>query len=70
MEHIIPLHCGGTNYIWNIVPTKRTYNASKGIKDMSEWYKTKEFYSEERLQKILEWQEYAYQKWGNNEIAC
>ena len=37
---------------------------------MSEWYKTKEFYSEERLQKILEWQEYAYQKWGNNEIAC
>lgn len=70
MDHIIPLHCGGTNYIWNIVLTKRTYNSSKGIKDMSEWYKTKEFYSEERLQKILEWQEYAYQKWGNNEIAC
>ena len=67
MDHIIPITKNGTNYIWNIVPTTFGHNSSKGTKDMLEWYQKQEFYSEERLQRILEWQEYAYQKWGNQE---
>ena len=70
LDHIIPLNSGGTNYIWNIVPSRRTCNSSKGAREMLDWYTTQDFYSEERLQKILEWQEYAYNKWGNEEIAC
>ena len=70
MDHIIPITKGGANYIWNIVPTTFSHNSSKGTKDMLSWYQEQEFYSEERLQKIFEWQEYAYQKWGESEIAC
>ena len=46
------------------------FNKNKSTKDMLSWYQEQEFYSEERLQKIFEWQEYAYQKWGESEIAC
>lgn len=46
------------------------FNKNKGTKDMLSWYQEQEFYSEERLQKIFKWQEYAYQKWGESEIAC
>ena len=31
---------------------------------MEEWYKKQKYFSEERLQRIYEWQEYAYNKWG------
>ena len=35
---------------------------------MLNWYQKQEFYSEERLQKIYEWQEYAYEKWGTKSV--
>ena len=70
LDHIISLVKGGSNFIWNIVPTTFSNNSSKGSKEMIEWYKNQPFYSEERLQRILEWQEYAYQKWGSKNIAC
>ena len=70
LDHIIPLAKNGTNFIWNIIPTTFSHNASKGTKDMLEWYQKQDFYLEERLQKILEWQEYAYNKWGSEDIAC
>ena len=42
----------------------KPYNSSKQDKDMEEWYQEQDFYSEERLQKIYEWQEYAYNKYS------
>ena len=64
LDHIIPLNNGGKHEIWNLVPMYRTYNISKHDKDMEEWYQEQDFYSEERLQKIYEWQEYAYNKYS------
>ena len=64
LDHIIPLNNGGKHEIWNLVPMYKPYNSSKHDKDMEEWYKQQDFYSEERLQKIYEWQEYAFTKYS------
>lgn len=63
-DHILSLDKGGLNVIWNLVPMVRNYNSSKHTKDMVEWYKQQDFYNEDRLNKIYEWQEYAFKKWG------
>ena len=68
VDHIIPLSKGGEHEIWNLVPMKIKYNSSKRDKDMIEWYSQQKFYSEEKLNKIYEWQYYAYNKWG--EMNC
>ena len=47
-----------------MVPMYRPYNSSKYNKDMLTWYKQQEFYSDENLDKIRKWQEYAYNKWN------
>lgn len=64
IDHITPLDKGGEHEIWNVVPMYLPYNSSKWNNEMEDWYRRQEFYSEERLQKILEWQEYAKSKWG------
>ena len=64
LDHIVPLNQGGEHEIFNLAPMYRPYNSSKQDKDLLEWYKEQNFYSEERLQKIYEWQEYAFNKWG------
>ena len=64
IDHIVPLVKGGANEIWNLVPMYRPYNSSKQEKDMMEWYTVQDFYSKEKLDKILAWQEYAYNKWS------
>ena len=66
IDHIIPLSKGGENEIWNCIPMHRSYNSSKFTNDMLEWYQQQEFYSEERLNKIYEWIEYAKNKWENS----
>ena len=63
IDHIVPLNSNGDNMIWNIVPMTRSLNSSKCAKDMLEWYKEQDCYSEARLQKIYDWQEYARKKW-------
>lgn len=63
IDHIVPLNSNGDNMIWNCVPMKLNYNSSKHTKDMLEWYREQDFYSEARLAKIYEWQEYARKKW-------
>ena len=68
IDHIKPLNKGGKHEVWNCVPMDRGLNSSKQDKDMEEWYQEQDFYSEERLQKIYEWQEYAYNKWHKEEI--
>ena len=65
IDHIVPLSNGGLNEIWNCVPMLKSYNSSKNTKNMLEWYMKQDFYSEERLNKIYEWQQYAFNKWGN-----
>ena len=65
IDHIAPLSNGGLNEIWNCVPMLKSYNSSKNTKNMLEWYMKQDFYSEERLNKIYEWQQYAFNKWGN-----
>ena len=63
IDHIVPLNTGGEHEIWNLVPMDRYLNSSKNDKDMLEWYREQDFYSEARLAKIYEWQEYAKKKW-------
>lgn len=66
IDHIESLDAGGDNMVWNMVPMKINYNSSKQEKEMVWWYKQQSFFSEARLAKIYEWQEYAYNKWGKN----
>ena len=64
IDHITPLAKGGEHEIWNCVPMDKSLNISKQDKDIMEWYTAQDFYSKERLDKILAWQEYAYNKYG------
>lgn len=66
IDHIISLKCGGLNEIWNLIPCHSSYNSSKNIKDMITWYKKQDFFDIDRLMKIYEWQEYAFEKWGKS----
>ena len=68
IDHIYPISKGGEHEIWNVVPMYDSYNYSKHNKEFLEWYNEQTFFSEERLQKIYEWQEYAYNKWHKEEI--
>ena len=64
IDHIVPFTKDGEHEIWNIVPMNRSLNSSKQDKDINEWYPQQDFYSEDRLNKINEWQDYAYNKWS------
>ena len=64
IDHIIPLSKGGEHEVWNCVPMDRSLNISKQEKDMIEWYTAQDFFSKERLDKILAWQQYSYNKWS------
>ena len=63
IDHIVPLDKDGEHEIWNCVPMHRNYNSSKQANDMFEWYIQQEFFSEERLNKIYKWIEYAKNKY-------
>ena len=64
VDHITSLNKGGEHEIWNCVPMLINYNSSKQNKDMFEWYIEQDFFSEERLNKIYEWIEYAKNKYN------
>lgn len=64
IDHIIALNNGGLNEPWNCIPCLDSYNSSKCTQDMVAWYKQQEFFDIDRLMKIYEWQEYAFEKWG------
>ena len=64
IDHIIPLDWGGLNEVWNLVPCYNSYNCSKRNKDMLIWYSSQDFFNIGRLNKIYEWCEYAWNKWG------
>ena len=67
-DYILPIANGGLNEVWNIVPMYKNYNSSKSARiDVLNWYKAQEYFSEERLAKIVEWQQYAYDKYATEE---
>ena len=66
IDHVVPLNSGGDNMIWNMIPMTKSLNCSKQDKDMLEWYKEQDCYSEARLAKSYEWQEYDRKKWKNS----
>ena len=55
LDHVLAINNGGTNYIWNIVPSNPFPNLSKGTQDMESWYRKQSYFSEDRLQKIYDW---------------
>ena len=63
IDHIIPISKNGPHEIWNLVPMARSLNSSKNNKDMLTWYKSQECFNRERLDKIYQWQEYAFNKY-------
>lgn len=65
IDHIVALNNGGENEVWNCVPMHKSYNSSKHANDMLEWYMQQEFFNIDRLRKIFEWCDYAFEKWGN-----
>lgn len=69
IDHVVPLNDNGEHEVWNCVPMDRYFNCSKQDKRIIEWYKQQEFYSDERLQKIYEWQQYAKEKWKKKEVV-
>ena len=52
-DHVVPLSHGGANVIANIVPACKRCNASKGAKNVMEWYKSTSCFSEDRLHLIM-----------------
>lgn len=65
VDHIIPLNRGGLHEIWNCVPMYRNHNSSKNNSIPMEWYKNQKYYSETRLNKIIEWQKYSFEKYSS-----
>lgn len=54
MDHIVPISKGGLSEPCNIIPACQSCNSSKQNKEMLEWYKGQDFYSEERLKRIYD----------------
>ena len=70
IDHIVAIENGGLNEPWNVVPMRRGYNSSKKDKVNSlDWYKEQEYFNIDRLNKIIKWQIYAYEKWGGEEFG-
>ena len=70
IDHIVALDNGGLNEPWNVVPMRKGYNCSKKHRyDTLNWYMEQEYFDEERLQRIVEWQKYAYEKWDGEEFG-
>ena len=62
-DHIKSRSKGGEHAIWNIIPCIDKVNFNKHSKDFLTWYKSSEYYSKERLDKIEAWQLYSFNKW-------
>lgn len=69
LDHIVPISKEGEHEIWNLVPMYKPYNSSKRTQDLLTWYLEQEYFSEERLDKIYKWQEYAFNKWGRENLT-
>lgn len=61
-DHIIPMDDGGGYVKWNMGPACETCNKSKGPKEMIPWYTSQPFFSQDRLNKILNFVAYYSEK--------
>lgn len=57
-EHIIPVTSDGGYTKHNIIPACKSCNVSKHDTELAEWYKKQDYFSEEKLLKVLEFSEY------------
>lgn len=55
LDHIVPKFKSGSNNRYNLVPACRKCNADKGSKNMEEWFKSKDYFSQVKLQAIKTW---------------
>ena len=56
LDHITPRSKGGSDRVTNVLCACRECNKSKGHQMWSDWYLNQEFFTTERLSKIVEWQ--------------
>lgn len=54
-EHFVPVYKNGEYSANNIIPSCKTCNASKGVKEFNEWYPSYKHYSKRRENKILKY---------------
>jgi predicted restriction endonuclease len=64
LDHITPRFKGGSDRITNVLCACKECNTDKGHQVWYEWYLNQEFFTTERLSKIVEWQK----KIVNNEL--
>jgi len=64
LDHITPRSKGGTDRVTNVLCACKECNTSKGHQMWSDWYLNQEFFTTERLSKIVEWQK----KIADNEL--
>lgn len=57
LDHIIPKFKSGSSARSNLIPACRCCNHHKGSRDMKEWFKERDYFTEETLQKIIQWTE-------------
>lgn len=69
VDHVKPVVKGGTSFIYNLVPSKSYANQSKGAKELESWYREQPYFSEERLNKIYEWQKIAFNKYAKEKVC-
>jgi len=68
-DHVIPLIQGGGLTADNTIPACGICNSSKKDNDIKEWYKTQEFYDEQRFLKITEYLAMVQRQVISNELA-
>ncbi len=64
LDHITPRSRGGSDRVTNVLCACKECNISKGHQMWSDWYLNQEFFTTERLSKIVEWQK----KIADNEL--
>lgn len=52
-DHIVPLKSSGSHSIENLVPACRSCNSSKNAAELITWYKSKSFFTQAALDKVL-----------------
>lgn len=73
LDHITPRSKGGSDRVTNVLCACEKCNKSKGHQMWSEWFLSQDFFSTEKLSKIIKWQEqiaekelYSYRPRKNN----
>ena len=62
LDHFIPIMKNGEYSRWNLIPSCKPCNSSKGIKDFFDWYIDQNFYSDLREKRILKYLSYSKNK--------